>query len=471
MTHSAAATHRVDERLSPGATATFGVQHLLIMYAGSVAVPLAFGAALGLDQATIAMLINADLLIAGIITVVQSLGVRSVLGARLPIIGGATFVQVAPLIAIAHEHGLPAVWGCMLAGGLIGMALAYPFARIIRYFPPLVTGTVLVVVGVSLVSVAGGLIVGSVRTAPTYGDMGRIGLAALVLVVALAFVTLGRGFWSQAGLLVAIAAGVLVAWPMGLLDFGRVGGAHWFGVVRPFHFGAPTFPIAGVISCGIVMTVIFAETLASLMALSEITGKRLTRGDIARALAADGLSGVLGGIMNSFYDTVFNQNVGAVRTTRVHSRYVTALAGVLLVVLGLIPKMGAVVAALPGPVIGGAALMLFGTIAVVGIQTLRRAGLADSTNATIVAVSVGLGLLPKFSPGMFDRFPSWSTTILSDGVVLAAVSAFVLNLVFNHTWLALAPHRDESVRLAAANADAEEAHAAPAPVASFPAHA
>lgn len=438
----------VDERLPAAKTATFAIQHLLIMYAGAVAVPLAFGAAMGLDQATIAMLVNADLLVCGIITIIQSLGVGRILGARLPIIGGATFIQLAPLVAIGQEYGLHAVWGCMLAGGIVGMLLAYPFSLVIRYFPPLVTGSVLVVVGVSLISVAGGLIVGNNPELSTYGQPSRIFVGAVVMAVALAFTTLMRGFWAQAGLLVSIVIGILVSWPLGLLNFAGVGPAHWFGVVTPFHFGAPAFPIAGVISCSIVMAVVFAESLASVMALAEITGKPLTRGDIARALAADGLSGVLGGIMNSFYDTIFNQNVGAVRTTGVHSRYVTAVSGALLVVMGFVPKMGAVVASLPGLVVGGAALVLFGTIAVVGIPTLRKGGLHDSVNATIVATAISLGLLPRFMEGMFEHFPDWSVTILSDGIVLAAITAFVLNLVFNHTSLATLPQRDESVRLA-----------------------
>lgn len=441
----AAAAHSVDTRLPWPFTLTFAFQHVLIMYTGSVAVPLAFGAALGLDRPTIALLINADLLVAGIITIVQSLGVGKILGVRLPVIAGATFVQMTPLVLIAQQYGMQAVYGSMLAGGVIGLILAYPFARIIRFFPPLVTGSVLVVVGVSLISVAGGLAVGS-PTAPNYGDLGNMGLAALVMIIAVGFLCVAKGFLSQAGILIALVIGVLVAVPMGLLDFSGAADADWFGLIPPFHFGAPQFPIAGVVSYSIVMAVIFAETLASMMALSEITGKRLSRGDIVRGLAADGVSGILAGTMNSFADTVFNQNVGAVRTTRVHSRYVTAVSGAVLVVLGLVPKMGAVVAALPGPIVGGAALVLFATIAVVGMQTLRHAALNDGTNATVVAVSVGLGMLPKFMPGMFHNFPTWSLTVVSDGVVLTAISAFVLNLLFNHTPLARRKSRAPEVR-------------------------
>ncbi|EOM77808.1 purine permease [Rhodococcus rhodnii] len=438
----------VDQLLPWPKMATFGLQHVLIMYAGCVAVPLAFGAALGLDQHTVAMLINADLLVAGIITIIQSLGVGKIFGVRLPVIAGATFVQLTPLILIGQEYGMQAVYGSMLAGGVFGLIMAWPFAKVIKYFPPLVTGSVLVVIGISLISVAGGSIVGQDPTSSEYGDLRNLALAGIVMVIAIGFICVAKGFWSQAGILVALVGGLLVAIPLGLLDFGAMAGEDWFGVVTPFHFGPPQFPIAGVISCSIVMMVIFAESLSSMMALAEITGKKVTRGDIARGLAADGLSGVLGGIMNGFADTVFNQNVGAVRTTRIYSRYVTAVAGLILVILSLIPKMGAAVAALPPPIIGGVSLVLFATIAVVGVQALRRANLHDNVNATIVALAVGLGLLPKFMPDMFQNFPSWSLTIVSDGVVLTAVSAFLLNLLFNHTGFARRSDRAPEVTAA-----------------------
>ncbi|NLU82465.1 nucleobase:cation symporter-2 family protein [Rhodococcus sp. HNM0569] len=454
MSTSPTATNSVDHMLPWPRMAAFGLQHVLIMYAGCVAVPLAFGAALGLDRQTIGMLVNADLLVAGIVTVIQSIGVGRILGVRLPVIAGATFVQMTPLILIGQEYGMQAVYGSMIAGGVIGLVMAWPFAKVVKYFPPLVTGSVLVVIGISLIGVAGGSIVGQDPDGPNYGDLTNLALAGLVMVVAIGFLCVARGFWAQAAILVALVVGFVVAIPFGLLDFGAVGDEQWFGIVTPFHFGAPQFPIAGVVSCGIVMMVIFAESLSSMMALAEITGKKVTRGDIARGLAADGLSGVLGGIMNGFADTVFNQNVGAVRTTRVHSRYVTALAGIVLVALSLVPKMGAAVAALPAPIIGGVSLVLFATIAVVGVQALRRAHLHDGVNATIVAVAVGLGLLPKFMPGMFHNMPDWSLTIVSDGVVLTAVSAFVLNLVFNHTRFATRADRAPEVRAAyEANAD------------------
>ncbi|MCM6776457.1 purine/pyrimidine permease [Nocardia sp. CDC159] len=423
----------VDTRLPVAQLVLFGVQHVLIMYTGCVTVPLVFGAAAGLDRATIGILISADLLVAGIVTVVQSLGVGRVVGARLPIVCGATFVALTPMILIAKEYGLPAVYGSMLIGGVVGVALAWPFALIVRFFPALVSGTVLTVVGISLIGVAGGLIVGSDAEAAGFAAPGRIAVAAVVLVIAVVFTCLGRGVWSQLGVLIALIAGVLLAIPFGLLNFGDVSQASWFGLPHPFYFGAPQFPIAGVVAMSVAIAVVFAESTASLLAISEITGKRLGRKDIARGLAGDGLSAVLAGVFSSFVDTIFNQNVGAVATTRVFSRYVTAVSGAILVVLGLLPRFGAVVAAVPGPVVGGVGLVLFATITVVGVDTLRKADLGDRVNFTIVAVSIGVGLIPVLTEDMFAKFPSSAQILLNSGITLAAVTSFALNLVFNHT--------------------------------------
>lgn len=427
------AAHNVDRRLPFGRQSVFAVQHVLIMYTGCVSVPLVFGAAAGLSTATIAALVNADLVVAGLITLIQSAGLGRIVGVRLPVICGATFAGLTPMIVIAKDYGMPAVYGSMLAGGLIGLVLAVPFSRIIRYFPPLVTGSVLATIGLSLIGVAGGLIVGDDPTAPGYASPGGIGLAAVVVLIAIGLLTLARGLVAQLAVLIALVAGTAIAIPLGLVDLGGMGAAHWLGAPTPFRFGAPEFPIAGVLAMAVVTMVVFAESTASMLALSEITGKRLTAGDLTRGLVGDALSGVLGGVFSGFPDTLFSQNVGAVATTRVYSRWVTATSGVLLFALGLVPKLGALVAALPGPIVGGVGLILFATVAMVGINTLRKVDLSDRINITVAAVAVGVGLLPEYEPSMFEHFPTAVQPILGSGITLTAATAFGLNLLLNHT--------------------------------------
>ncbi|MEV6247231.1 nucleobase:cation symporter-2 family protein [Streptomyces sp. NPDC051742] len=423
----------MDRRPPFGRLAALGAQHVLIMYTGCVTVPLVFGAAAGLDPAAIALLINADLLIAGLVTLIQSLGVGKVLGIRLPIVTGATFAGVTPMILIEQEYGMPAVYGSMLAAGLFGLLVAVPFARLARFFPPLVSGTVITVVGLSLIGVGAGLITGNDPGAADYASGERLALAAGVLLFIVLFTRFARGFLGQIGILIALVLGTLAAVPMGLTDFSRVSGTDWIGLAAPFHFGAPQFPPTAVIAMCVVMLVIFTESTAAMLAVGEATGRPVTDKDLARGLAADGVSGVLGGAMNSFMDTVFSQNVGLIGITKVASRYVTAVAGGILVVLGLVPRLGAVVAALPGPVVGAAGLVLFATVTMVGVNTLRRVDLDQGHHLTIAAVALGVGLLPEVAEGIYDGFPAWSRIILGSGITSAALAAFLLNLLFHHT--------------------------------------
>ncbi|MEV0700256.1 nucleobase:cation symporter-2 family protein [Saccharopolyspora sp. NPDC050389] len=423
----------MDEVPAAGRLFSFGLQHALVMYAGAIAVPLVFGEGAGLDTKTVGMLINADLLVAGIVTLIQGLGVGRLLGARLPLVTGGSFVCITPMIMIAHEYGLPAVWGSMLVSGLFGLAIAFPFARALRYFPPLVSGIVITVVGLALLGVVPGMIAGDDPASADYARVDHLALAAGAVFFVVVLRRFTRGFIAQVSVLLALAGGTLAAIPMGITDFSGLGGADWFGVVTPLHFGAPEFPVAGILSMCVVMLVVFAESTAQMIAVSEAVDKPLGDRDLARGLAADGLSGVLGGAMNSFPDTVFAGNVGLTIMTGVRSRYVTAVAGMFMIVLGAIPKLGEFIAALPEPVIGGISLLNFATVTAVGVNILRRAGLDRGDNLLIAAVSIGVGMLPVVAPEIYHRFPGWWQLIFGSPSVAALIVAFTLNLAFHHT--------------------------------------
>ncbi|GGR58470.1 MULTISPECIES: nucleobase:cation symporter-2 family protein [Streptomyces] len=414
-----------------GRLAVLGLQHVLVMYTGCVTVPLVFGAAAGLDAATIAVLINADLLVAGVVTTIQGAGVGRFLGVRMPVMAGAAFTAVTPMILIAGEYGLQAVYGSMLAAGVFGLLIAYPFAKAVRFFPPLVSGVVITVVGLALIGVGVNLVVGSDPKAAGHAAPSRLALAAFVVLVILLAARFGRGFFAQTGVLLGLLAGTAVAVPLGLVDFSAARTADWIGLSAPFHFGAPEFPAVAVLSMCVVMLVLFAESTADLIAVAELTGKRLTTADMARGLAADGLSGVLGGVMNAFLDTVFAQNVGLVTMTKVRSRHVATIAGGILVLLGLVPKLGAWVAGLPQPVVGAAGLVMFATVAAVGISTLRKVDFDGTQNLLIVAVSIGVGMAPEVAPDLYSRFPEGVGIVLGSPVTSATLLAFCLNLAFN----------------------------------------
>ncbi|MFC3889899.1 nucleobase:cation symporter-2 family protein [Lentzea rhizosphaerae] len=421
--------HPVDQVLPPARLGLLGLQHVLAMYTGCVTVPLVFGAAAGLDTRTIGLLVNADLLVAGLITVLQALGIGTVLGIRLPVVAGATFTAVTPMILIAGQYGVQAVYGSMLAAGVFGILIAVPFARAVRFFPPVVTGSVITVIGLSLIGVGAGLITGQ----DGEGSGRELGLAFGIVLVIVLVGRFARGLLGQLGVLIGLVGGTIAAILLGLTDFSGVGGAAWLGIAQPFHFGPPQFPLAAVVSMCVVMLVTFTESTASVLAVGEMTGRPVTSRDLARGLAAEGVSGVLGGVMNGFLDTVFGQNVGLVGITKARSRYVAAVAGAILVLLGLIPKLGAVVAALPGPVVGAAGLVMFATVAALGIAILRGVDFENTGNLLIVAVTIGVGLLPVVAPKIYQSFPAWAQVIGGSAITSAALTAFVLNLLFNHT--------------------------------------
>ena len=425
-------TSPVDEVPPTGRLLVLGLQHVLVMYAGCVAVPLIVGSALGLDTRTIGLLVNADLVVAGIVTLIQTLGVGKILGVRLPVVTGATFTAVTPMILIGQNFGLPAIYGSMIASGIFGLLIAIPFAAIIRFFPPVVTGSVITIIGLSLISAAAGLIAGNDPAAPGYGDLTHLALAGGIVLLIVLITRFARGFLGQVAVLTGLVVGALVAIPMGLTDFSGVPAAPWFGVATPFLFGAPQFPIAGVIAMCVVMLVTFAESTADMLAVSEMTGTRLAPRRIARGLAADGFSAVLGGVLNSFPDTIFAQNVGLVQLTRVRSRFVPAVAGAVLLLLGLVPKFGEVVASLPGPVVGGAGLVMFATVTAVGIRTLHKVQFEGTHNLMIVAVSLGIGMLPVVAPQFYAQLPATVEIIAGSSITSCVIVAFLLNLLFNH---------------------------------------
>lgn len=425
--------HPVDEVLPPARLGLLGLQHVLAMYTGCVTVPLVFGAAAGLDTHTIGLLVNADLLVAGLITLLQALGIGSVLGIRLPVVAGATFTAVTPMILIAGQYGVQAVYGSMLAAGVFGILIAVPFARAVRFFPPVVTGSVITVIGLSLIGVAAGLITGQDPAAADYASGTKLALAFGIVLVIVLVGRFARGLLGQLGVLIGLVGGTIAAIFLGMTDFRGVGDAAWLGIATPFHFGPPQFPLAAVISMCVVMLVTFTESTADMLAVGEMTGRPVTSRDLARGLAAEGVSGVLGGVMNGFLDTVFGQNVGLVGITKVRSRYVAAVAGGILVLLGLVPKLGEIVAALPGPVVGAAGLVMFATVAAVGIGILRRVDFENTANLLIIAVTIGVGLLPVVAPKIYHSFPAWAQVIGGSAITSAALTAFVLNLLFNHT--------------------------------------
>ncbi|MCZ0960857.1 nucleobase:cation symporter-2 family protein [Paracoccus benzoatiresistens] len=463
--------HSVDELLPAPKLLTLGFQHVLVMYAGAIAVPLIVGRALNLPPEEVAFLISADLFVCGIVSIIQSLGATQWFGIKLPVMMGVTFASVGPMVAVAtslpgHE-GARALFGAIIAAGVIGIIIAPFISRMLRFFPPVVTGTLILTIGISLMPIginwifglqvgptapkivdpeaaawleaarAAGNVPASVSLAPTvqnplYAAGQNILIAVLVLGTILLVSKFARGFLSNIAVLVGIVVGGIVAAMLGMMNFEKVGAAEWFAVIKPFHFGMPTFDPIMIATMVLVMLVTLIESTGMFLALSDICKKPMDQKSLAAGLRADGLGTVIGGIFNTFPYTSFSQNVGLVGVTGIRSRFVCVAGGAIMIVLGLIPKMGALVESLPTTVLGGAGLVMFGMVAATGVRILSRVDFANNRhNLFIVAISVGMGMIPLVAPNFNQWMPHAIHPLIHSGILLAAISAVLLNWFYN----------------------------------------
>lgn len=423
-----------DENLGLGANLAYGLQHVLTMYGGIVAVPLILGQAAGLNGGEIGMLIAASLFAGVLATLLQTLGLPF-FGCQLPLVQGVSFAGVATMGAILSSEGgggLPGVLGAVMAASLIGFLITPVFSRITKFFPPLVTGIVITTIGLTLMPVAARWVMGGNSASPEFGSVANIGLAALTFAIVLLLSKLGSASISRLSILLAMVVGTLIAWALGMADFSKVTEGPMFAFPTPFHFGMPEFHIAAILSMCIVIMVTLVETSADILAVGEIIDTKVDSKRLGNGLRADMASSILAPIFGSFTQSAFAQNVGLVAVTGVKSRYVVATGGLILVVLGLLPIMGRVIAAVPTPVLGGAGIVLFGTVAASGIRTLSKVSYKNNVNLIIVAASLGFGMIPIAAPTFYHHFPNWFETIFHSGISSAAIMAILLNLIFNH---------------------------------------
>ncbi|HET9649265.1 MAG TPA: 2-oxo-4-hydroxy-4-carboxy-5-ureidoimidazoline decarboxylase [Microlunatus sp.] len=449
--------HPVDEVLPAQKLAVYGIQHVMAFYAGAVVVPILLASAIGLTQEQLIHLINADLFTCGIASLLQTVGIWKI-GVRLPLLQGVTFTAVSPMIVIGLDNGggtagLVYIYGAVMVAGIFTFLIAPFFSMLVRLFPPVVTGTVITIIGISLVPVAamdaggGNFAFANPDKVPerlTFGSPLNLALSFGTILLILLITRYARGFLNTVAVLVGLAVGTLVAAfiPNGeggtVADFSAVGDAAWIGFTTPFYFGLPKFAVLPILLMIVVMLITAVETTGDVYATGQIVEKPISKRDIAAALRADGLATFLGGVMNSFPYTCFAENVGLVRLTRVKSRWVVATAGGFMILLGLLPKAGAIVAAIPPSVLGGAALVMFGTVAAVGIQTLGRVDFSNHRNVVVVAVSIGVAMIPVGTPmvngtsAFFAQLPPNLQTFLNSGITAGSAAAILLNLFLNY---------------------------------------
>ncbi len=415
-----------DERLPVGKAFLYGFQHILSMYGGVIAVPLILGTAAKLPPDQVGMLVASALFVSGLATLLQSLGLPF-LGSKLPLVNGTTFGAVSTMLAIlASGGGMPVIFGSVIVAGVIGFLLAPLFSKIQRFFPPVVTGTIITAMGISLLPVAAGWITGQ---DPQGASLSNLGLAGFTLAVVLVCTRIPQ--LARVAILVGILVGTVLAAVLGQADFSHVLEGSVFAFPKPFFFGAPRFETGAIISMTIVIIVTLMEIMADLFAVAKVVGTDVDERRIADGLRADMLATIVAPVFNSTPPTAFAQNVGLVAVTKVKSRYTVAAGALLLILLGMFPLLGRVVACVPSAVLGGAGVVLFGSVAAAGIQTLQQADFERGNNIFVVATSLALVMFPIAAPTFYDNVPTWLGMILGSGISAAALSAVLLNLLLN----------------------------------------
>lgn len=403
------------------------LQHLLAMYTGAILVPIIVGTSLKFTPEEIAYLVTVDIFMCGIATFLQA---NKVTGTGLPIVLGCTFTAVAPMILIGQTKGLDVLYGSLFLSGILVILIAPFFSYLVKFFPPVVTGSVVTIIGINLMPVAMNYLAGG-EGAKNYGDPKNLILGAVTLVVILIIQRFTTGLFKSIAILIGLIVGTVLASFLGVVDIHQVGAAHWFGIPRPMRFAGFGFDFGATLVFFIVAMVSLIESTGVYHALSEITGKQLERKDFRKGYTAEGLAIVLGSIFNAFPYTAYSQNVGLVSLSGAKKNKVIYGMVVLLLICGCLPKLGALANIIPLPVLGGAMIAMFGMVMAYGVSILGHIDFKHQNNLLIIAVSVGLGTgisaVPQAFKGLGEQF-AWLT---QNGIVLGAISAIILNFFFN----------------------------------------
>lgn len=419
-------THSTKQEHSHSQSAVLGLQHVLSMYAGSILVPIMIAGALGYSARELTYLISTDIFMCGVATFLQ-LKLTKHTGVGLPVVLGCAFQSVAPLSIIGAQQGSGAMFGALIASGIYVILVAGIFSKIARFFPPIVTGSVITVIGLSLVGVAMGNMGDNVKEPMAQSMM----LSLLTIVIILLVQKFTKGFVKSISILIGLVAGTLVSAMMGLVDTTPVVEASWIHVPTPFYFGMPTFEITSIVMMCIIATVSMVESTGVYLALSDLTNDQLDEKRLRNGYRSEGIAVFLGGLFNTFPYTGFSQNVGLVQISGIKTRRPIYYAAGILVVIGLLPKFGAMAQMIPSPVLGGAMLVLFGMVALQGMQMLNRVDFQKNEyNFIIAAVSISAGL--GFNgTNLFASLPETAQMFLTNGIVIATLTSVVLNLLLN----------------------------------------
>ncbi|ARK22834.1 purine permease [Sporosarcina sp. P26b] len=410
-------------------TTLLGFQHLLAMYAGAVLVPLIVGNAIGLTPTQLTYLVSIDILMCGIATILQ-ISRNKYFGIGLPVVLGCTFTAVGPMILIGNDYGISAIYGAVIASGAIIFFISRFFGSLVKFFPPIVTGSVVTIIGLTLIPVAI-TNMGGGQGAEDFGSMINIGLSFGTLLFIILMFRFTTGFLQSIAILMGLVVGTVAAVMLGMVDFSNVQEASYVHIVTPFFLATPTFHLLPIVIMTLVAMVSLVESTGVYFALGDICEQEIDQKMLEKGYRAEGLASVIGGIFNAFPYTTFSQNVGLMQLSGVKSRRVVFVTAIMLISLGFLPKVAALATIIPPAVLGGAMVAMFGMVVSQGIKMLIPVISKTQDNAMIVACSVGLGLGVAAVPDLFQQLPKNVQILTNNGIVLGSIMAIFLNIIFN----------------------------------------
>ena len=403
-----------------------GLQHLLAMYSGSILVPMMIGQALGYNSEQLTYLVSTDIFMCGVATFLQ-LQLNKYFGIGLPVVLGVAFQSVAPLTIIGQSHGSGAMFGALIVSGIFVVLISGIFSKLANYFPAIVTGSVITTIGLTLIPVA----IGNMGNNVANPTLESLTLALITVFIILVVNIFTKGFLKSISILLGLVIGTLIASGMGQVNFTPVIQAPLLHIPTVFYFGAPTFEFSSIVMMCIIATVSMVESTGVYLALSDITKDPIDETRLRNGYRAEGLAVLLGGVFNTFPYTGFSQNVGLVKMSGIKTRLPIYYAAGFLVLLGLLPKFGALAQIIPSPVIGGAIIVMFGFVSLQGMQMLARVDFVNNEhNFLIAAVSIAVGVGFNNS-NLFNSLPTAFRMFFSNGIVMASILAVVLNAILN----------------------------------------
>lgn len=414
------------QEMTHSKSAVLGLQHLLAMYSGSILVPIMIAGALGYSTKELTYLISTDIFMCGVATFLQ-LQVNKYFGIGLPVVLGVAFQSVAPLSIIGAKLGSGAIFGSIIVSGIIVILISGFFSKIRKFFPPLVTGSVITTIGLTLIPVA----IGNMGNNVPKPELSSVILAVVTIIIILLIHAFTTGFVRSIAILIGLVIGTIIAAFMGLVDLAPVSQAPLIHVPTPFFFGKPIFDFSSILMMTIISLVSMVESTGVYLALSDITGDDISETRLRNGYRAEGLAVALGGVFNTFPYTGFSQNVGLVQLSGIKTRRPIFYTAGFLVVIGLLPKIGAFAQIIPAPVLGGAMLVMFGMVSIQGIRMLGRVDFENEHNLLIAGMAIATGVGFNGTK-LFQALPDTISMFLNNGIVMATLVAIVLNIIFNH---------------------------------------